>query len=120
MPILFTSTEISNKLLVDGGISSQIPVSAARENLGMKRVISVNVNYKAMESNGYDNIISIATHLSALWASRNAREEEKLADVAIHVNAKGIPIYDISKAKELLKRGKKAAEEKLEEMRALI
>ncbi len=120
VPILFTPTEINNKLLVDGGISSQIPVSAARENLGMKKVISVNVNYKAMESDEYDNMISIATHLSALWASRNAREEEKLADVAIHVNAKGIPIYDLSKARELLKRGKKAAEEKLDEMRALI
>jgi hypothetical protein len=36
------------------------------------------------------------------------------------VNAKGIPIYDLSKAKELLKRGKKAAEEKLDEMRALV
>ena len=120
VPILFTPTEINNKLLVDGGISSQIPVSAAREDLGMKKVISVNVNYKAIESDDYDNMISIATHLSALWASKNAREEEKLADVAIHVNAKGIPIYDLSKAKELLKRGKKAAEEKLDEMRALI
>lgn len=120
VPILFTPTEISNKILVDGGISSQIPVRAAREDLGMKKVISVNVNYKAMESDDYDNMISIATHLSALWASKNAREEEKLADVAIQVNAKGIPIYDLSKAKELLKRGRKAAEERLEEMRALL
>jgi len=120
VPILFTPTELNNKLLVDGGISSQIPVRTVRENLGMKNVISVDVNYKAMESDYYDNMISIATHLSALWASRNAREEEKLANVAIHVNATGIPIYDLSKAKELLKRGKKAAEEKLDEMRALI
>ena len=34
VPILFTPTEINNKLLVDGGISSQIPVSAARERPG--------------------------------------------------------------------------------------
>jgi NTE family protein len=120
VPVLFTPTKIDNRLLVDGGVSSQIPVLAAREELRAKNVIAVNVNYKAMESDHYDNIVTIATHLSALWASKNAREEEKLADVAIDVNAKGIPIYDLSKAKELLRRGKKATEDKVEEIRKLL
>lgn len=120
VPILFTPTEINNRLLVDGGVSSQIPVRTVREDLGAKNVIAVNVNYKAMESDHYDSMITIATHLSALWASKNAREEEKLADVAINVNAKGIPIYDLSKARELLRRGKKAAEEQIPHIRALL
>ncbi len=120
VPVLFTPTEINQKLLVDGGVSSQIPVRAAREDLGARNVLSVNVNYKAMESDHYDNMINIATHLSALWASKNAREEEKLSDVAIEVNARGIPIYDLSKAKELLRRGRKAVEDKLPEIRALL
>ncbi len=120
VPVLFTPTEINKKLLVDGGVSSQIPVLAVREELGARHVIAVNVNYKAMETDHYDNMINIATHLSALWASKNAREEEKLADVAIDVNARGIPIYDLSKARELLRRGKKAAEDKIAEIRALM
>ena len=120
MPIIFTPTEINRKVLVDGGVASQIPVRTVREVLGAKRVISVNVNYKALEFDEYDNIIKIATHLSMLWASRNSREEEKLADVAIRVNASGIALYDLSKSRELLRRGRKAAEEKLQEIRKLL
>ncbi len=120
LPIIFTPTEINKKVLVDGGVASQIPVRTVREELGAKKVIAVNVNYKAIEMDEFDNIVKIAAHLSALWASKNAREEEKLADVVIEVNAKGIPLYDLSKSKELLKRGRKAAEEKLPEIRALM
>jgi len=119
LPVIFTPTEINRKPLIDGGAASQIPVRTVREELGAKIVVAVNVNYKAIEFEQYDTIIKIAAHLSALWASRNAREEEKLADVVIPVNAKGIALYDLSKARELLRRGRKAAEEKLPEMKSL-
>ena len=120
LPVIFTPTEINRKPLIDGGAASQIPVRTVREELGAKIVIAVNVNYKAIELDQYDTIIKIAAHLSALWASRNAREEEKLADVVIPVNAKGIALYDLSKSRELLRRGRKAAEEKLPEVKALV
>lgn len=120
LPIIFTPTEINKKLLVDGGIASQIPVKTVREELGVKQVIAVNVNHKARELTQYDNIVKIAAHLSALWASRNAREEEKLADVVIQVSAKGIALYDLSRSHELLRRGKKATEEQLPSIRSLL
>lgn len=120
LPIVFTPTEIGKKLLVDGGVSSQVPVRTVREELGAKIVIAVNVNYKAIESDTYDNLVKIAAHLSLLWASKNAREEEKLADVVIQVNAKGIALYDMSKGRELLRRGHKAAEDKMPEIKALL
>ena len=120
LPIIFTPTEINKRVLVDGGVASQIPVRTVRNELGVRKVIAVNVNYKALELEQFDNIIKIAAHMSALWASRNAREEEKLADVIVQVNAKGIPLYDLSMAKELFKRGKKAAEEKLPQIKALV
>jgi NTE family protein len=120
LPVIFTPTEINRKLLIDGGVSSQIPVRTVREELGGERVIAVNVNYKAAELDRHDNILTIAAHLSALWAARNAREEEKLADVLINVNAKGIALYDLSRSEELLRRGKKATEEKIKTIRAWL
>ena len=112
--------EISDKVgWTQDGCFALLPRSGLLE-LGAKYVIAVNVNFKAMESDHYDNMINIATHLSALWAAKNAREEEKLADVAIDVNAKGIAIYDLSKAQELLRRGRKATKEKLPQITALI
>jgi NTE family protein len=120
LPVIFSPTIINKKSLIDGGFSSQVPVRSAREELGAKKVIAVNVNYQGMELDKFDNIITIAAHLSALWASRNAREEEKLANVVIPVNTRGIALYDLSKARELLKRGKKATEEKMPEIRKLL
>ncbi len=120
LPVIFTPTEINRRTLVDGGVSSQVPVRTVRAELGMQKVIAVNVNYKALELEQFDTVVKIAAHLSALWASRNAREEEKLADVVIQVNARGIPLYDLSKSKELLRRGNKAAEEKMPEIRAMM
>ncbi len=120
LPIIFTPTELNKKMLVDGGVASQLPVRTVREELGVRRVIAVNVNYKALELDHYKNLVQIATHLSALWASRNAREEEKLADVVIQVDAKGIALYDLSKSRELLRRGRKATEDKLPQIRALL
>jgi len=120
LPVIFTPTEINKKTLVDGGVSSQVPVTTVREDLGIQRVVAVNVNYRALELEQFDNIVKIAAHLSALWASKNARVEEKLADAVIQVNARGIPLYDLSKSRELLRRGTKAAEEKIPEIRALM
>ena len=120
LPVLFTPTEINKKALVDGGVSSQLPVRSVREVLGAKIVIAVNVNYKAVESDHLDTIVKIAVHLSALWASRNARDEEKLADVVVNVNARGMALYDLSKAAELLRRGKKAAHDRMAEIKTLL
>ncbi len=120
LPIIFTPTEINKRALIDGGVSSQLPVRSMREELGAKIVVAVDVNYRALESDEFDNIVKIATHLSALWASRNAREEKKLADVVIQVSARGIGLLELSKSKELLQRGKKATEDKLSEIRALL
>jgi NTE family protein len=120
LPIIFTPTELNRKMLVDGGVASQIPVRTVRDELGVRQVVAVNVNYKALELDRLDNLINIAAHLSSLWASRNAREEVKLADVVVQVNAKGIALYDLSKARELLRRGRKAVEEKLPQIRALV
>ncbi len=120
LPVIFTPTMIDRRVLVDGGLASQLPVRTVREELGASKVIAVNVNYQGLEMGRIDSIVKIASHLSALWASRNAREEEKLADVVIRVNTKGIATYDLHKAPELLRRGKRAAEEKLPAVRNLI
>ncbi|OGW37591.1 MAG: hypothetical protein A2010_11230 [Nitrospirae bacterium GWD2_57_9] len=119
LPVIFTPTELNGKVLVDGGVASQIPVRTVREELGARKVVAVNVNYRALEMEEYDSVIKIATHLSMLWASRNAREEEKSADVVVRVDARGVSLYDLGKAEELMRRGRKAAEDQLVEIRKL-
>ncbi len=97
-----------------------MPVMTVRDDLAARNVVAVNVNYRALEMEKLDSVLRIATHLSMMWASRNAREEEKLADALVQVDARGISLYDLSKAEELLRRGRKAAEDSLPEIRKLL
>jgi NTE family protein len=113
LPVVFTPTTVDGRLLVDGGVASMVPVRTARDELGGRTVVAVNVNYRAVGPERYDSLLRIAVQVSTLWATKNSKEEEKLADVVIHVNAGGIPLFDLRKARELLRRGAKAAESRV-------
>lgn len=120
LPVVFTPTMVRRKTLVDGGVASMVPVRALREELGVKKVVAVNVNDKDGAPGRCDNLLKIAVQVSTLWAKSNAREEERLADVVIPVSAIGIALYDLTKTAELLKRGRAAAESSLPAIRRLL
>jgi len=119
IPLIFTPTTIRGQILVDGGVASQVPVRTVREALGVKKVVAVDVNDKTSGEGSYGNIFEIAAQVSMLYAFRNSRAERKLADELIAVDASGIAIYDLRKTKELLARGRRAAEKKKEALREL-
>jgi NTE family protein len=120
LPVVFTPTTVGGRLLVDGGVTSMVPVRTARDERGGRTVIAVNVNSRAVGPERYDSLLKIAVQVSNLWATRNSREEERLADVVIHVSASGIPLFDLRKARELLRRGRKAAERKVNVIRRCV
>jgi NTE family protein len=119
IPLIFTPTKVRGRVLVDGGLASQIPVLTVRETLGVENVVAVDVNDRTRGEAEYTNIFEIAAQVSMIYAFRNARAERKLADELIAVDASGIAIYDMRKAEELLSRGRRAAEKKLREVRGL-
>ncbi|HLB24906.1 MAG TPA: patatin-like phospholipase family protein [Nitrospirota bacterium] len=111
LPVIFTPTNFGGKMLIDGGYVSQVPVIAARE-LGAKVVVAVDVNYNAARP-ALTNVVGISLHLAQMIARRNADAELPLADVVISVDVRGIQLYDIKKHAELIRRGRKAAGEKM-------
>lgn len=119
IPLVFTPTTVRGQMLVDGGVASQIPVRTVREELGVEQVVAVDVNDKTQGEGSYKNIFEIAAQVSMIYAYRNAREEKKLADEVIAVDASGIALYDVRKTKELLERGRQAAEKKKTALRKL-
>jgi NTE family protein len=114
LPVVFKPTPYGDRLLIDGGYVSQIPVLAAKEDLDADFVIAVDVNYGGMEGVGMPrNMIQIAIHLASLWARKNAEEEGRLADCLVRVNVSGIGLTDLRQGRELLKRGRNAAQSSL-------
>jgi len=109
LPVLLEPVEHRGRLLVDGGVSSQLPVRAVRETLGVTPVIAVDVNVGGLERPRLESVVDVAVHLAMLWSARTAREEEGEADLVIGVDARGIALHDLTRGHELLERGRNAA-----------
>lgn len=109
LPVLLEPVPEGGRLLVDGGVSSQVPVRAVRETLGVSPVIAVDVNVGGLESPRLESLVDVAVHLAMLWSARLAQQEEGEADLVIGVDARGISLYDLGAGPELLRRGRAAA-----------
>ena len=119
LPVLLEPVPASGRLLVDGGVSSQLPVRAVRETLGVTPVIAVDVNVGGLELPRLESVVDVALHLALLWTARTAREEEPEADLVIGVDARGIALHDLTRGPELLRRGREAARAALPAIREL-
>ena len=119
LPVLLEPVAQGRRLLVDGGVSSQIPVRAVRRALGTAPVIAVDVNVGGLEKPRLLSAVDVAVHLAMLWCARTAHEEAAEADLVLGVDARGIALYDLSQGSELLRRGREAARAALPAIRAL-
>jgi NTE family protein len=119
LPVLLEPVPDRGRLLVDGGVSSQLPVRAVRETLGVTPVVAVDVNVGGLERPRLESVVDVAVHLAMLWSARTAREEEGEADLVIGVDARGIALHDLSLGHEALRRGREAATKALPALRAL-
>jgi NTE family protein len=120
LPVLLEPVSVGGRLLVDGGVSSQVPVRAVRETLGVAPVLAVDVNVGGMERPRLESALDVGIHLAMLWTARTAREEEAQADVTIGVDARGIALHDLTRGEEMLRRGREATRKALPAIRALL
>ena len=119
LPVLLEPVPEGGRRLVDGGVSSQLPVRAARTLLGATPVVAVDVNLGGLEQPRLETLVDVAVHLAQLWSARTARDEEAEADLVIGVDARGIALHDLDQGPELLRRGRAAARAALPAIRAL-
>lgn len=119
LPVLLEPVADGGRLLVDGGVSSQLPVRAVRQTLGVTPVIAVDVNVGGLEQPRLRSAADVAVHLAMLWCARTAHDEEAEADLVVGVDARGIALHDLTRGRELLRRGREAARAALPAIRAL-
>ena len=107
-------------LLVDGGITTPLPVNVARE-MGADIVIAVDI---LSSGNVYSRSPKTAAGMmlrSAMTVVRQlAKEQHEFADIVIEPKIAHIRPDQIKKREELLRLGEEAAREKLPEIKALI
>lgn len=108
-PGVFTPVEVEGKLLVDGGLINNLPVSAARD-LGAEYIIAVDLSAPLVGRRKPPSNLMEMWFMSLGTLIRNTNREAAMADVVIRPEVGEFNWVELSRAREILERGKQAAE----------
>jgi len=107
-PGVFTPVEYEDRLLVDGGLINNLPVSAAQE-LGAEYVIAVDLSAPLLGPRKPPTTLLEMWFLSLATLIRNTHREAEMADAVIFPDVGEFNWVDLSNAPVLVERGRQAA-----------
>ncbi len=119
IPVVFQPVEIEGRLLVDGGMSNNLPVEVVR-SLGMDVVIAVDPSSKLETKNKLGSIVSIFNQAISLQVRRETERQGKLADLLIVPSTEEFAFTDFQAIAEIILKGEEAAREALPRIRELM
>ena len=117
-PGLLEPVQIGGQLLVDGNLSSPVPVVAARR-LGAHRVVAVDVSFPPEQADLGDPYDALYQGISIL-TRKLAMEERESADLVIEPQIPGYHDMSAASLRKLVEAGERAALEVLPKLRALF
>ena len=121
VPGAFSAVEIDGKLLVDGGMANNLPVSVVRE-MGAEIVIAVDISTPLASRDDIKNVLSITGQLAGFLTNANAeRSRASLTqdDILIVPDLGGISSGDFKRSVEAIPTGRTAAENMIPRLRRL-
>ena len=115
LPGVFTPVEYGDRLLVDGGLVNNLPVSAVLE-MDADYVIAVDLSAPLVGMRGTPRTMLDMWWLTLATLLRNVHREAELADVVIEPAVGEFNLADLSKVPLLIERGREAAEAAIPQM----
>ncbi|MBN2829997.1 MAG: BamA/TamA family outer membrane protein, partial [Candidatus Cloacimonetes bacterium] len=108
IPSMFTPVEIEGKLLVDGGLARNFPVSDCRA-LGADYIIGVDVSTGLQSREELNSLVKIMEQSIGFYGEQSLRESRELTDLLITPQVGEYSITDFSDADSLIAIGERAA-----------
>ncbi|MFQ5720923.1 MAG: patatin-like phospholipase family protein [Candidatus Aminicenantales bacterium] len=115
IPGIFPSVSLDDKLLIDGGIISQVPVVEARE-MGANFVIGVSVSPSIKEDLNVRNGLELMFRANEITRYHLNQKNIQMADVVIHPVVNKIHWADFKNIDKLINMGRETAERLLPEI----
>jgi len=112
-PSLLNPVEMDGKLLVDGGIANNFPVSIMKGK-GMDIVIGVDVEGKLFQKEKINSAVALLNQIISYQMYRKSDEEIRKLDVYIHPEIFNYSVVDFNKKIEILEKGVIEAEKFVE------
>ncbi|MBN1534412.1 MAG: patatin-like phospholipase family protein, partial [Spirochaetes bacterium] len=108
IPSALTPVEIDGRLLVDGGVVRNFPVSDVRA-MGADIVIGVDVGAPLYKKEEITSLAEILEQSISFLNDISTKQERKKCDILILPDIRGLGVTDFAKAKDIIKRGEDAA-----------
>ena len=121
IPGVYAPVELDDRLLVDGGVANNLPVSVARE-LGAEVIIAVDITDPLTETDDLRDAFSVVGQLTTLLTRRNTDQQLDLLgeqDILIRPDLQGYTSADFYQAPLLFELGATAARNHASELRPL-
>ncbi|MDR0842767.1 MAG: patatin-like phospholipase family protein [Acidobacteriota bacterium] len=119
VPMMFTPIEIEDGLLIDGGLVNNLPTDIARD-MGADIIIAIDVSSPLMRKDELGTLFSVVDQAISLQMEKNVEVNKKLAHLVLTPNMDGLTNTNYDKLPEIIKRGEEAAEQHLQEIKALV
>jgi NTE family protein len=108
VPGLYRPITIDGRMLVDGGIAEDVPISPLRP-MGADIVVAVNLSAERRYSKP-DNIIDVILNAFDVAIDEGTKVQVRAADVLIEPRLSDFPRMDVSRIDELVAEGYRSAE----------
>ncbi|MBX2823476.1 MAG: patatin-like phospholipase family protein [Gammaproteobacteria bacterium] len=121
IPGVFSPVELDGRLLVDGGVSQNLPVSVVK-SMGADIVIAVDIGTPLSQRDQLTSVVTILDQLTNVLTQKNVGIQERLLtaeDVLIRPDLAVYTSMDFGRAAEIVDLGKFAAEQQSAELAAL-
>ncbi|QNB45957.1 patatin family protein [Thermanaerosceptrum fracticalcis] len=119
VPGVFNPVCINDRLLVDGAVTERLPVGILKE-MGADIIIGVDVKLWSPQKIEINNIYAVIMQSIEIMEREACKPCLELCDVIINPDVSDISTADFSKAGECIKRGRLAAENKIELIKRVI
>ncbi len=119
IPTLFTPVRIDDRLLVDGGLTRNLPAEDVIR-LGADIVIGVDVGTPLRSAGELTDFVEILDQAVRLKAVLTTKKQRELCDLLITPELNGLSFYDYDKTDRLIAVGRQAALKVLPALQALI
>jgi NTE family protein len=108
IPGVFPPVDHQARLLVDGGVVDNVPVTVARER-GVDLVIAVDIGQQVINYN-ITSLLDVMLQSIAIMAAENAKSKKKDADVLIAPKIGDVGMLDFAQKKRCMQAGIDATE----------
>ena len=119
IPGIFDPWTYEGRLLVDGGLVANVPVSAARFLFPGYPVVAVDVSSGLKGREEIRSVVDVIEQMTTFMTGQNVARELAGADFVIHPDTKGVALLSASSVGSVVDRGRTEARAALPELLAL-